>query len=90
MTSLLDLFPGEDCLGSDIDGKAKSGVQSIDACINYCKSIAGCNAVTFAPTQQNNKHYNNCWVKTNSCDNHARDNKFGGIISARVNNPTQM
>merc|ERR1712131_208487 len=80
--SVANLFPGEDCLGSDIDGKDKPGVQSIDACINYCKSIAGCNAVTFI------KNYD-CWVKTNSCDNHARDNKFGGIISARVNNPTQ-
>ena len=50
------LYPGDDCPGHDIAYAQKTGVTSIEACVEYCKTISDCKAVTWVPGLSNKCH----------------------------------
>ena len=74
------LYPAEGCAGGDIVGAAKSGVDTVLECIEYCKTVSGCNALTWVP---NDYPPGKCHVKNSNCDNHTSSDR-NGIISATL------
>jgi len=74
------LYPGEDCYGSDITWAKQNRIFSIEKCIEICESVPGCNGVTLVPGADNT-----CIPKNNNCVNHAKNNDWPGIISAKPN-----
>ena len=71
------MYQGEDCPGQDIHDYKQ--VETIGACVQYCKTYNGCNAVTWVPGDDKK-----CLLKNNNCDNHTVKSSLPGIVSARV------